>query len=164
MPLTTAQLTTLKAAILAETNPAFVDARTKGQTPVMREWLDAPLSPAINCWRSSVPAQDADECTPWVAFDTLSAGKRESWNVAFMRYPRDFTRAPVRKWVTDIWGVAAVGSSAEAIFTGCAMRAITRAEGILGGSNTASINTVSARKLSWEGPLTDQDIGAALEG
>jgi hypothetical protein len=161
--LTPAQLTTLKAAILAETNPGFVTARTLGQTTVMRDFYNAEAVPAVQAWRSSVPPEETDEITPWVAFDSLVAGKRESWNGAFLRFPRDYSKAAVRKWITDTWGSATVGSNAETIMRGAGLRNITRAENVLGGTNTASTNTVSSRKLSWEGALTDADISAALE-
>lgn len=164
MALTTAQLQTLKAAIAAETDADFVAARTNGQTPLMTAFFNGEKSPAVSAWRSSVPPQDSDEATPWTNFDSIAqAGKRDSYVHAFMRYPRDYTKNAMRKWITDVWGNAAVGSNAEAILRGAGLRNITRAESILGGSNQASTNTVSALKLTWEGPLTDADIGAALE-
>lgn len=160
--LTTAQKTTLKAAILAETDPTFVGYRTNGQTTMMRDWLNVAKTPATKCWCTSVLPQNSDEATPWTAFDALSAGKRESW-VQFMVYSRSFAKASVRKWVTDIWGNATAGSNAEQIFNDAGLRNITRAEAILGGNTTATTNNVSAIKLEWEGPLSDSDISAALE-
>jgi hypothetical protein len=159
--LTPAQLTALKAGILAETNATFVGYRNNGQTTLMRDWLNGNKSPAVNCWRSDVPPEDSDEATPWPAFDALAAGKRESWVHAFMRYPRNYSRAAVRKWITDTWGSSTAGSNAETILT-AGLRRITRAEAILGGSTTATTGTVSALNLDWAGPITDTDIIAAL--
>ena len=162
--MTPAQLTTLKAAILAETDPAFVAARTNGQTPLMTAFLNADKSPAVKAWRTSVPPEVSDESTPWVNFDTITqAGKRDSYLHAFMRYARDYSKASVRKWITDVWGNATANSNAAAILTDAGLRNITRAEAILGGANTATTGTVGAIKLAWEGPLSDSDIGAALE-
>ena len=162
--MTPAQLTTLKAAILAETDPAFVAARTNGQTPLMTAFLNADKSPAVKAWRTSVPPEVSDESTPWVNFDTITqAGKRDSYLHAFMRYARDYSKASVRKWITDVWGNATANSNATAILTDAGLRNITRAEAILGGANTATTGTVGAIKLAWEGPLSDSDIGAALE-
>jgi hypothetical protein len=163
MPLTTQQLQTLKAAILAETDATFVSYRDNGQTPLMVAWLNGTKTPVVKAWRTDVPPQDTDEATPWTAFDALSAGKRESWNVAFMRFPRNYARNAVRKWVTDVWGAATAGSNAETILTNAGLRNITRAEAIIGGTTTATTNAVTALKLDWEGPLTDADVGAALE-
>ena len=162
--MTPAQLAALKAAINAETDPAFVAARTNGQTPLMTAFLNADKSPAVKAWRTSVPPEVSDEATPWVNFDTVTqAGKRDSYLHAFMRYSRDYSKAAVRKWITDVWGNATANSNATAILTDAGLRNITRAEAILGGANTATTGTVGAIKLAWEGPLSDSDIGAALE-
>lgn len=162
--LTPTQLATLKAAILAETDPTFVTYRTNGQTPLMAEWLNAAASPEVLAWRKGVPPQDSDEATPWVNFDNITqVGKRDSYVHAFMRYSRDYTKASIRKWITDVWGNASAGSDAAAILLGAGQRPITRVEAILGGSTTATTNSVSGLKLDWEGPVTDRDIGAALE-
>lgn len=164
MALTKAQKTLLKTAVLAETDVEFAAYRGNGQTTLMAAWLNGDKAPAVKAWRKSVPPEDSDEATPWTAFDSIAQqGKRDSYLHAFMRYPRDYTKNTVRKWITDVWGNATVGSSAEAILTGAGQRNITRAEAILGGSNTATTNTVSALKLTWEGPLTDTDISAAME-
>ena len=156
--LTTQQLQTLKAAIIAETNATFAGYRANGQTTLMREWLNKDKSPAVNAWRTSVPPEDSDEATPWPAFDGLAAGKRESWVHGFLRYARDYSRVAVRRWITDTWGNATAGSNAESILNTAGLRKITRAEAILGGSTTATTGTASALKLDWEGPLSDDDI------
>lgn len=162
--MTPAQLTLLKAAILAETDTAFALARDQGQTSLMRDWLNADKAPAVKAWRTSVPPEVSDEATPWANFDTITqAGKRDSWLHAFMRYPRDYSKGSIRKWITDVWGNATASSNAATILTDAGLRSITRAESILGGTATASTGTVSAIKLGWEGPLTDSDIGQALE-
>lgn len=162
--LTIQQKTTLKAAILAESDPVFVSARENGQTPLMVEWFNQAKSPAVKAWNTSVDPRATDEATPWVNFDTITqAGKRDSFLHAFMRYPRDFSKNAVRKWITDVWGNATVGSNAATILTDAGLRDITRAEAVLGGSTTATTNSVTGIKLAWQGPMTDADIGEALE-
>lgn len=162
--LTAQQKTMLKSAILAETDPEFVAARENGQTPLLVAWFNKPKSPAVKAWRADVPPQESDEATPWTNFDTITqAGKRDSYLHAFMRYPRDYGKQAVRKWITDVWGNATVGSDAEKILTGAGLRDITRAESVLGGSTTATTNAVTGVKLTWVGPMTDADIGEALE-
>ena len=164
MALSPSQQTTLKAAILAETDPAFVTARTNGQTPLMTAWFNAEKTPPVKAWRKNVPPEDSDEATPWVNFDSIAqAGKRDSYLHAFMHYPRDYTRAGIRKWITDVWGNATAGSDAAAILTNAGLRNITRAEAVLGGANAIATNSVSALKLDWSEKLTDADIGSALE-
>lgn len=161
--MTPEQLTTLKAAILAETDAKFAGYRANGQTTLMAAWFNVEASPAVKAWRSSVPPEDSDEATPWANFDSIAqAGKRDSYLHAFMRYPRNYARNAVRKWITDVWGNAAAGSNAETILVGAGQRNITRGESVLGGNTQASTNSVSALKLAWEGSITDVDISAAL--
>ena len=159
--MTPEQLTTLKAAVLAETDPEFVGYRTSGATGAMANWYNVTAAPAVKAWRTSVPPEDSDESTPWPAFDALSAGKRESWNIAFMRFARDYSRGPVRKWITDVWGNASVDSNAASILL-AGQRSITRGEAVLGGNTQASTNTVSALKLAWEGTVRNEDIVQAI--
>ena len=166
MSLTTSQLAALKAAILAETDPAFVTARTQGQTPFITAWFNADKVPNVKAWRRDVPPQDSDEATPWVNFDNIAQpGKRDAWVLAFMRWPRDYSKSSIRKWITDVWGNATAGSDAAAILTNAGLRNITRAEAIpaFGGTTSVATNSVSGLKLDWVGPVTDADIGAALE-
>lgn len=163
MALTTEQLQTLKAAMLANTDPNVQAAVAIGNATFLLAYYNAEASPAVKAWRSDVDPRDSDEATPWDQFDNITqAGKRESWVHAFMRYPRDYTKASVRKWVTDVWGNATTGSNAFGILTGAGMRNITRAEQVLGGNTVANRNDAAAIRLTWEGPLTLEDVGRAL--
>lgn len=156
-------LPALKAAILAETDPEFVVYRTNGQTPLMAFWLNLPATPAVKVWASNVDPQVSDMATPWTAYDNIaSAGKRDAWVHAFMRYPRNYALGTVRKWVTDVWGAATGGSNAEQILTDAGQRDALRIEVILGGTTPATTGSVTAIKLTWEGNVDDADIGAAL--
>lgn len=158
-----AQLQALKAALLANTDPDVQQAVARGNATFLLNYLNAEASPAVKCWNTNVDPSKSDEASPWASFDSIAqAGKRESWVHAFMRYPRDYSKGPVRKWVTDVWGNATAGSNAEAILVGAGQRNITRAEQILGGSNVTSTNAASALKLTWEGQLTLDDVGRAL--
>ncbi len=160
--MTPAQLTALKAGILAETNATFVGFRTNGQNGEMAAWLNKEKSPAVKAWRSNVQPQELDEETPWSSYDTLTDGKRDSWGHIF-NYPRDMTKSWIRKWVTDVWGNATAGSIAETFFLGVCVKNISRVEAILGGNTSAATNNVTALKLYWEGPVSDVDIGFALQ-
>jgi hypothetical protein len=159
--MTSEQLAALKAGILAETNANFVEYRNNGQNGLMADWLNKPKTPNVKAWRSDVSPQELDEETPWVTFDTLTDGKRESWGFIF-NYARNFNNSWIRKWVTDVWGSATASSTSETIFNNIGVRNITRVEAILGGSATANTGTVTALKLSWEGPVSDVDIGLAM--
>ena len=157
--MTPSQLPILKAAIAAETDAAFVALRTAGATGAMADWYNVAISPAQKAWIKSQPASDSDDAPDYSTFDTIAAGKRESW-AFFLAYPRDFTRNKVRKWVTDIWGNASAGSSAEAILQ-AATRNAKRGEIVFGGS-TKTTGTVAALDLNFVGEISNEDIVAAL--
>jgi hypothetical protein len=157
--MTPAQLQTLKAAIAAETNATFVALRQSGATGAMAEWYNVAISPVQKAWITSQPAADSDDAPDYSTFDTIAAGKRESW-AFFLAYPRDFTRNKVRKWVTDVWGNATAGSSAEAILQ-AATRNATRGEIVFGGT-TKTTGTVAALELAYVGAIRNEDIIAAL--
>jgi hypothetical protein len=63
--LTPAQLATLKAAILAETDAAFVIARNKRDDSAMEAFYAADTSPAWNAWRPSTAAADVFDAVVW---------------------------------------------------------------------------------------------------
>ena len=160
MALNSTQLQTLKAAIAAETDPTFVLCRANGQTTLMAAWFNGQRTPIAKAWNSAVDPITSDQVTPWPAFDSLTAGKRDSWK-QFFAFPRDYSKGVIRKWITDVWGAATAASSAETILT-AGLRNITRAESVLGGSATATTGTVTALRLDWEGDISDSDISAAL--
>lgn len=167
MPLTSAQLTTLKAAILTETDPTFVTWRNAGAHGAMSEFYNVTATPVERAWRSSVTAQELDEGSSITSFDALSAGKRDAW-MLFLEYaPRDFTKNKVRAVITDVWGAStATNTVAYGIYNTVATRDISRGEKLLGGLTTQSegsgAGTVTAKKLAWEGRITSDDIYNAL--
>ena len=160
MSLTTAQSATLRSAILAETDAAFVVARTQGATGTMADFYNV-LTTTL-AWRTSMPPSDSDDAPDYSAFDSLVAGKRDSWAL-FLNYQRDFTRNKIRKWITDVWGNATASSNAEAVLQ-AGTRKATRVELLLGGSATATTGTVTALKLAWEGAISGDDVATALGG
>lgn len=156
---------TQKAAI-----KSHIDADpTLGPLAAAKEWwpiseaMNAAAAPAQLAWRINVTPQEADAATPWVRFDNIaSAGKRDSYIHAFLRYNRDFSVNAVRKWVTDVWGNATAGSDAEAILLGCAVEDARRIEVVVGGTVKAT-NNVSALDRAFVGTCTLQDIAALYE-
>lgn len=63
--LTLTQLQALKAAILAETDPAFVALRQAGGTGQMAEFLNEPATPAHAVWRTDTPVADILDAINW---------------------------------------------------------------------------------------------------
>jgi hypothetical protein len=163
MQLSNAQLDTLKAAILAESDSEFVALRDAGATGAMAEWYNVAITPAQKVWLTAANPADIDEATPWTHFDSIpQAGKRDSYLHAFFRYSRNFTKAKVRNWVTDVWGAATAGSDAESILK-AGQRNATRGEIVFGGT-TRTTDSVSGLELNVTRMLRSEDIIAALGG
>lgn len=159
MSLTTSQLATLKAAILAETDPTFVALRQSGATGAMADWYNVEKSPAQKAWIIAQPATNSDDAPDYSTFDALVAGKRDSWAL-FLNFSRDFTRNKVRKWTVDVWGPAVAGSNAEAILLAATRNAL-RGE-LVFTSTSKTTGTVTALDLSYVGLISNEDVVAAL--
>ena len=160
MPLTTQQETTLAVGIRASTDPVLVAALAIGDAVTITNWVNQAASPTIKAWRESVPIVEIDEAADYTVFDAVPAGKRDSWGF-FLRFSRDFTRNKVRKWVTDIWGNATAGSSAESILL-AAVENMTNGQQILGAGTVATTGTVSANKRTFAAILDITTVSLAL--
>jgi hypothetical protein len=108
-----------------------------------------PISPVL-AWSTNVPSVVSDDAPSYATFDSIVAGKRDSWGF-FLANPRDFTRKKVRDWVVDVWGAATAASNAEAILKAGTenMRVI---EVVLGGVDKTT-GTVTAKTRSYVGGI-----------
>lgn len=152
--LTTGQLTTLAAAIAAETDPEFVAYRTNGQTTLMAGWYNQPSATAA--WANAAERAVLFEATNVAKFDGLTAGKRDAWRLMMDNAPIDFGRNAMRKAVQDIWG----NTDSIPVLEDLTEMA-TRAQALFGG-NSKTTNTVTALDRDFEGELASEDISAAL--
>jgi len=157
--LTDAQLITLKAAILASVDAEIIALRTARNDTELTIKLNSNVSPVQLAWVSNQLPQDSDAAPDYSLYDSLLAGKRDSWRL-FLAYPRDFTKNKIRKWVTDVWGNATAGSNAELVLQ-AATKSITFFELMFGGTD-ATTGTVTAKKLNILGPVAMQDVSSAL--
>lgn len=157
--LTNAQNTALKNAIQNETDPVFVGYRTEGATGLMAQWFNQAVTPTVLAWKTAT-VKDVDEAPSYTTYDSLTQGKRDSWE-RFLAFDRDFSKAKVRRWVVDVWGNATASSNSEAILQ-AGTRPITRGENVLGGTNSSTEGTVTARRLTWEGVITNDYIVRAV--
>ena len=168
MPLTTQQIQTLKAAILAETDPTFVEYRANGQTPLMAQWLNSEASPAYYVKRTSLSRHDiltgtSDESTTFTwaggAYITRSQGERDAFREMFNSTGTVNPSLPsIVAAFNDIFsGAGGVGNRAH--IAAMSRRPATRFEKLYasGAGSKASPST-----LVVDQPVTDQDIGAAL--
>lgn len=155
--LKTAQLATLKAAIQADStaNAALV----AGDTVTLLAWCNGAKTPAALAWRVAVPPDDSDEAPSYSAFDTIAAGKRDSWGF-FLQRSRNFSKNKVRSWVTDVWGAATAASNAESILQ-AGTEPLTNAQSALGGS-TKTTGTVAALDRTYASQVDQEDVNALV--
>ena len=143
----------LKAAILAD--PTLAPLASGPTTDYNGLVAACNASTDTDAWKTVVNPQDIDDAPNYTQFDTIPAGKRDSW--AFMlAFPRDFTRNKTRKWITDVWGSATAGSNAEAILQ-AGIEEATWAQVAIGG-NVKTTDTVSALDRSFDELVTLQDV------
>jgi len=157
--LSLAQRQAIKAAILADPVLGPKSSGPETDFAYITDALNADASPVTLAWITSVPVENADDAPSYSTFDALAAGKRDSWGF-FLARPRDFTRAKVRQWITDVWGNATAGSNSEAILQAGTEKA-SRAEVIIGGT-TRTTGTVSALDRTMIGDLSLNDIARIL--
>lgn len=160
--LTAQQLPAMKAAIAAETDPAFVGYRTNGQTPLMAAFFNEAKSPAVTVWRTSV-AQDeiTQNGFDWVRVDNLTVGKARIWEWMFSNAERVInpSKANVRAGIDEAWkGTAADLAVRAAVYVHC-KRPATRGEALY---CTGAGTDAAPALLVFEGSITDADISAAL--
>jgi hypothetical protein len=159
MALTPAQLTTLKAAILAETDAGVVAARAIRNDTALVAWCNS--AGPVDAWQDSMSALTLfEDGTDVTKFDGLSAGKRDAWDLMLRFAPIDFSRQKNRKAVLDVWGDA----NSVAVLQACRRKA-TRAEVYITpniGGNQATTNTVTALKLNWSGQVSLNELSDAL--
>ena len=149
--LSTAQYTTLRTAVCADltAKPLF----QAGNGPALNAWLNN--TTATLGWKVYVTAADMDEAPTYSSYDTLAAGKRDSWerllNLTEGR-TRNFTKNKIRNWIVDIWGPATAASNSEAILL-AGTEAATNAQVALGGS-VKTTGTVTATDRNYHGIVT----------
>ena len=168
--LTTAQLTTLKAAILAETDAAFVAARTAGSSGEMADWFNVIATPSYFVRRSSLSRHDiltgtsSDNTTfTWTGagYITRSQGERDAFREMFN------STGSVNPWLgtiqsafNDIFsgtGAAAVANRTHIL--AMSRREATRGEKVFAvGLGTGASPSV----MGFEGDITISDIDNAL--
>ena len=156
--MTPEQLATLEAAILAETNAEFVEARTNGQTSRMAAFYNTEASPAFYIWRKNyTPDLISDAIDAGITqLDGLAASKRDSllW---WANRQHDASLAATQAAINDLCG--SQNTLKNAVRDG-GKRKVTRGEKLY-ATGTGSL--ASPGSPGFEGTLTESDIGAALE-
>lgn len=159
MILSTAQLTELKAAILAETDSAFVAARNDGDTRAMADWYN--VATTFVCWRTDVLAEETGNA--WVGndIDGMSALNMQRLQLLLASAPSgvfDMSRADRRAGFENPFGTNQNNASRVAMRAAW-KRFATRAEA-LWVTGTGTDATPGA--FDWQGRLGPTDIQQAL--
>jgi hypothetical protein len=181
------QLTTLKAAILAETDVTFAEFRSQGATGAMAEWFNVAAAPAHVVWATNAPVNGIQDAIDYSAYtpngavdgtvvvtNRLLAAQTQQINLQLMLQGRDSlnaspnrVRAALLDATTNIpTGANGALQSAAGVDGARVMNALTRlatrGEKLF---TTAPVltGTVSANKLVFEGGITNTDVVLALE-
>jgi hypothetical protein len=155
MTLNSSQLTVLKAAINAETDPTFVAHRTNGATNQMADFYNVATS--FYVWSSNYTVdQIADAIDNGITqLDSLTGSKRESllW---WADHKHDMTKATAQAAINDLCG--SQNTLKAAILDG-GKRVLKRGEALF-SSGTGSLAIPGA--TTFEGSISDRDITNAL--
>jgi hypothetical protein len=160
MSLTPEQLATLRADILASTDPDVVAAR--GTSPETRNDVELQrlynLDSTFVVWRTSVAVNEYRAAITWTEVDALTVGKARIWDwiTAQMTLPLNASVASVRQGLADCWG-AQTATRAGLIAAG--KRFATRCEALF-ATGTGTSGTPGA--LVFEGQVSLNDISNAL--
>lgn len=158
--LTAAQKTTLKAALLAETDPIVVTALSLGDDVSITAWCNG--ASAVDAWMASASKQALFEACNIVQFDGLTQGKRDAWMLLQDNTPVDFRRNKMRNGVDDIWGAALSPAVLSAL-----LEKATRAELYItpnSAGNQKTTRTVVGLDRAFVGQLSISEIASVLRG
>lgn len=189
MPLTTtAQITALRNAIDAETDPVFVGYRNEGATGLMSQWFNQLTSPAHVVWSTGVdvntlldaiafdqytPSQQPADATAAIFTARLLAIQTKQMNLQNMTIGRDrinCSRTRVREGLLD--AVLAIPSGNNGALRSAAgtdgtrilnamTRVALRGERIF-ATTSSTTGILTAFNLGYEGQISDQDVVRAL--
>ncbi len=166
--LSTTQLQTLKAAILAETDATFVALRTANNEQGMAEWYNAAASPEYYVKRTTLSRHDiitgtSDDGTTfsWAggAYITRSQGERDAFREMFNSTGNvNPSLTSIQAAFADIFsGTGGAGNRAH--ITAMSRRPASRVEKLFA---TGAGTKVSPSTAAFDGSITAQTISDAL--
>lgn len=156
--MTPQQLTTLKAAILAETNAEFVALRTANDEQGMADFYNAAGTKIV--WRTGISrAALTVDGFDFTQVDNLTVGQARIWDWLFEDGPLNPSQSGKRAAVSEAWKGTAAKVAVATFVLGKCKRASTKGEAIYAiGTGTEG----SPALLVFEGPVTAQNISDAL--
>jgi hypothetical protein len=155
MALSVSQLQVLRQDIAAD--PAFADlAHNQDGAAEVADAYNAPASPAVTVWRTSLPPEDytGEHSIVWTAVDQLQGGKARifEWMSGMLTRPVNMADPNVRQGITDAFGVAS--QTRTNLFT-LGTRLSTRGEALFA---TGPGSTQAPATMSHEGVITTADV------
>lgn len=151
--LTTQQITTLRAAVFADTTAAALLAG--GNASGLQAYLNNPAVPTFVVWRTAVPIDDImRNAMDWARVDNLSVGKARIWDWMGRLGSLDCSKANIRAGIDATWvGTAADLAVRSTVYTHC-KRAASAAERMLAtGTGTDAVPGT----MGFEGVVSELD-------
>lgn len=157
MNLNDAQLATLKAHILASTDQAVIDARAiRNDTELTRLYN---LPSAVNVWQTMVSEDTFLDSYVFTEMDSLNAAKQFQLGLLLKRGWLDASRPTVRAGLAEVFKGAALAATRAAI-----LEAIKRPATVAESIFVVEAGTGATKNLGWQGTLTTDDVGRAMNG
>lgn len=158
--MTPSQLTTLKAAILA--NPAMSQFIADYRDDLIRDYYNEPASPAYTVWRTGVERREIlQNGFDWTRLDNLSVGKARVWNDIFVDGTINPSKPNVRTGIESVWvGTAQDLAVRAAVYVHC-KRLANRVERLF---STGTGSDAVPGLMGFEGEITTSDVSAMLSG
>lgn len=161
MALTTEQLPTLKAAILAETDPTFVEYRSQGAVGAMADFYNQPSTFVV--FKTSESLDAIGRTINYVAFEALTTANLEKLNT--FKALNAITVVPARSDVRSFFGnvfSGALGGQGQA--TRDALEALWRRFAKRGERlyATGTGTTLAPGVLVYEGDVSIDNVVQAL--
>ena len=158
--MTPSQLTTLKSAILAETDPAFVALRTAGAVGAMADWYNQPSTFVVR--KPTVESSAIGPALNYVAVSNLTTANRDKATTFLTLNPLSFSpTADIESyWDTTFGGaLGGEGANTRAALQSLWRRLATRGEKLFA---TGTGTTVAPGALVFEGSVTIDDVVQAI--
>ena len=181
--MTPQQLTTLKAAIAAETNPEFVLLRNSGATGAMADWYNG--NSTFYAWRPTTSADDIVNAISWSSLTptdpasgtaaalvraVICQGKQLNLQILLQgrQSPVPTGKNDIRKALSDALQNVPAGTAGALLDAGCLgnnkvkaaiTRPATRGEKLFAGGTGTEAQPGS---LAFEGGVSNEDIVLAL--
>ncbi len=160
--LTTAQLATFKADMLANTDPEMTAERDAGSDAGVANWYNKTASPAFTVWRSGVGSSEIMNAVTWSGtggFIGRSQGERDCLALMLSRGSVEPWRTNIRQGFADVFsGAQQAAVDTRTNVTAVCKRSATYIEKLFA---TGTGSDASPATLVFEGEVTPTTIAEA---